>query len=74
MKTVQWNLSNTDSLGPMKCVLIEEVSSFQGANNTYLQWNLSNTDTLGPIKCVLIEEVSSFQGANNTYVFTVESL
>ncbi len=33
---VQWNLSNTDTLGPRKCVLIREVSSFQGANNTYL--------------------------------------
>ncbi len=33
---VQWNLANTDTLGPIKCVLIREVSSFQGANNTYL--------------------------------------
>ncbi len=31
---VQWNLSNTDTLGPIKYVLIREVSSFQGANNT----------------------------------------
>ncbi len=27
-------LSNTDTLGPIKYVLIGEVSSFQGANNT----------------------------------------
>ncbi len=27
-KYVQWNLSNTDTLGPIKCVLIREVSSF----------------------------------------------
>ncbi len=33
---VQWNLSDTDALGPVNCVLIREVSSFQGANNTYL--------------------------------------
>ncbi len=31
---VQWNLSNMDTLGPIKCVLIREVSSFQGANST----------------------------------------
>ncbi len=35
-RKVQWNLSNTDTLGPIKCVLIREVSSFQGVNNTYL--------------------------------------
>ncbi len=29
--TLQWNLSNTDTLGPFKCVLIREVFSFQGA-------------------------------------------
>ncbi len=27
---VQWNLSNTDTLGAIKCVLIREVSSLQG--------------------------------------------
>ena len=31
---IQWNPSNTDTLGPLKCVLIRGVSSFQGANNT----------------------------------------
>ncbi len=31
---LQWNLSNTDTLGPIKCVLIREVSSFHGANDT----------------------------------------
>ncbi len=29
-------LSNTDTLGPLNCILIKEVSSFQGANSTYL--------------------------------------
>ncbi len=55
---VQWNLSNTDTLGPIKCVLIREVSSFQGANNIY---------EVGTWSSVLIREVSSFQGANNIY-------
>ncbi len=31
IKHVQWNLSNTDTVGPIECVLIREVSSFQGA-------------------------------------------
>ncbi len=30
-------LSNMDTLGPIKCVLIREVSSFQGANNIYFR-------------------------------------
>ncbi len=38
-KDVQWNVSNTDTLGPITCVLIREVSSFQGANNTYFIWS-----------------------------------
>ncbi len=59
---VQWNLSNTDTSGPIKCVLSREVSSFQGANNTYLQHEV------GTWSSVLIREVSSFQGANNTYL------
>ncbi len=29
----QWNPSNTDTLGPVKYVLIREVSSFQGLNS-----------------------------------------
>ncbi len=45
---IQWNLSNTDTLRPIKCVLIREVSSFQGANNTYLY----------EVGSVLIREVS----------------
>ncbi len=54
---LQWNLSNTDTLGPMKCVLIREVSSFQGVNTTYLY-------EVGTWSSVLIREVSlinSFQ-------------
>ena len=42
---VQWDPSNTDTLGPLQCVLIGGVSSFQGANNTYLHevgtWSVS---------------------------------
>ncbi len=49
---IQWNLSNTDTLGPIKCVLIREVSSFQGANNTYLH-------KVGTWSSVLIREVST---------------
>ncbi len=33
---IQSKLSTTDTLGPIKCVLIREVSSLPGANNTYL--------------------------------------
>ncbi len=52
---VQWNLSNTDTLGPIKFVLIKEVSSFQGANNAYLY-------KVGTWSSVLIREVSLIQG------------
>ncbi len=45
------NLSNTD----IKCVLIREVSSFQGANNTYLY-------EVGTRSSVLIREVPSIKG------------
>ena len=41
-------------IGPLKCVLIRGVSSFQGANNTYLY-------EVGTWSSVLIREVSSFQ-------------
>ncbi len=34
-RILQWNLSNTDTLGPIKWVLIRDVSSFQEANNSY---------------------------------------
>ncbi len=52
---VQWNLSNTDTLGPIICVLFREVSSFQGANNTYVY-------VVGTWSSVLIREVSLIQG------------
>ena len=52
---LQWDPSNTDTLGPLKCVLIRGVSSFQGANNTYLY-------EVGTWSSVLNKEVSSFQG------------
>jgi len=35
-RVIQWNPSNTDTLGTLRCVLNREVSSFQGVNNTYL--------------------------------------
>ncbi len=44
-----------DTLGPLKCVLIREVSSFQGANNTYLY-------EVGTWSSVMIREVSLIQG------------
>ena len=52
---VQLDPSNTDTLGPLKCVLSRGVSSFQGASNTYLY-------EVGTWSSVLIREVSSFQG------------
>ena len=52
---LQWNLSNVDTIEPLKCVLIREVSSFQGANNTHLY--------VGIWSSVLIREVSPFQGS-----------
>jgi len=52
---IQWDPSNTDTFEPLKCVLIRRVSSFQGANNTYLY-------EVGTWSSVLIREVSSFQG------------
>jgi len=52
---IHWDPSNTDTLGPLKCVLIRGVSSFQGENNTYLY-------KVGIWSSVLIREVSSFQG------------
>ncbi len=50
---IRWNLSNTDTLGPMK--LIREVSSFQGANITHIY-------EVGTWSSVLITEVSLIQG------------
>ncbi len=58
------NLSNTDTFGKINRVLIREVSSFQGANNTYFY-------KVGTWSSVLIREASSFQGANNTYFYKV---
>ncbi len=52
---IQWNLSNTDTFGPIKCVLIREVSSFQGANSTHIY-------EVGTWASVLIREVSLIQG------------
>ena len=47
---------NTDTLGPLVCVLIRGVSSFQGANNTYLC-------EVGTWSSVLIREVSFKRGS-----------
>ena len=43
-------VSNTDTLEPLKCVLIRGVSSFQGANDTFLY-------EVGTWSGVLIREV-----------------
>ena len=56
-KSIQWSPSNTDTLGPLKCVLIREVSSFHFRGkiiHIYMK--------LGAWSSVLIREVSSFQG------------
>ncbi len=40
LSEVQWNLSNTDTLGPLKKFLIREVSSFQGAKKyIFILWS-----------------------------------
>ena len=44
---LQWNPCITDTLGPLRCVLIREVFSFQGVNNTYLYG--SGVGNLAPI-------------------------
>ena len=72
MLHIQWNLSNTDTIGLLNCVLIREVSSFQGVNNTYLYG-------VGTWSGVLIREVSSFQrcplgGVPLYYRFFVDSI
>ena len=52
---LQWNLSNTETFGTKKIVLINEVSIFQGENNMYLY-------KVGTRSSVLINQVSLFQG------------
>ena len=53
---LQWNPLNTDTLGLLKCVLIREVSSFQGANITYLYG-------VGTWSSVRVSEVSFKRGS-----------
>ncbi len=50
--SIQWNLSNTDTFGPTKCVLIREASSFQGGI----------LYEVGTWSSVLIREMSLIQG------------
>jgi len=45
--------STMDTIGPLKCVQMREVSSFQEVNNTYLYG-------VGTWLSVVIREVSSF--------------
>ena len=54
MYNVQWNLSNTDTLGTKIIVLISEASLFQGENNMYLY-------KVGTQPGVLINQVPLFQ-------------
>jgi len=54
-RLIQWDPSNTYTLGPLKCVPMREVSSFQAVNNTYFC-------EVGTWSGVLIRGVSSFQG------------
>ena len=55
---LQWNPSNTDTLGPLKYVQIREESSFQGTNNTYLH-GVGTWSRVG----VLISQVSFRRGS-----------
>ncbi len=66
-----------ETLGPMKCVLIREVSSFQGANNTYpgIYMKLG----LGQVSCMirkmsLIREVSFKEGFHCIVTTTLPNL
>ena len=54
--SIQWNLSNTDTLGTKIIVLISEVSLFQGKNNMYLY-------KVGTRSSVLIKQVSFKRGS-----------
>ena len=59
---IQWNPSNTDTLGTKIIVLISEVSLFQGENNMYLDKVGTRPGVL--IKQgVLISEVSLKRGS-----------
>ncbi len=49
------DLSNTDALGPIKCVLIREVSSFRGRI-------IYRVGTWSSVLTVLIRKVSLIQG------------
>ena len=51
---IQWNLTNTDTLGTEIIVLISEVSLFQGENTQLYK--------VGTWPSVLINQVSLFQG------------
>ena len=54
---IQWNLSNTDTIGTKVFVLISEVSSFQGENNRYL-YKVGTQSGVLIKQVVLISEVS----------------
>ena len=53
-RDVEWNLSNTDTIGTKTVVLISEVFLFQGKNIMYLY-------KVGTRSSALINEVSLFQ-------------
>ena len=55
---LQWNLSDTDTLGTKIIVLISEVSLFQGENNY----------KIGTQSSVQINQVSIFQGCTSREV------
>ena len=58
---VQWNLSNTDTLGTKIIVLISEVSLFQGENNMYV-YHVGTRSIVLINQVVLILEVSFKRG------------
>ena len=65
-KYIQWNLSNTDTLGTKIIILINEVSFFQGENNMYL-YKVGTQSSVLIKQGVLISEVS-FKRGSTVYV------
>ena len=67
---IQWNPSNTDTLGTKIIVLISEVSLFQGENNMYLDKVGTRPGVL--IKQgVLISEVSILKRGSTVFILEV---
>ena len=62
---IQWNLSNTDTIGTKVFVLISEVSSFQGKiKDIYIKLGLSQVSRLS--KLSLFQRCPSFKKRGST--------